>query len=84
MSVTLSSFFVFNGFRFYEMRYERAEWYEDRNPFDTDISELLKMGAFLPLRVKDDQNRQIIVIRTGAHNPKNHKYNDIFKVSRIQ
>lgn len=69
------------NFRFYQIRFERVEWYENRSPLDEDICELLRIGAFLPLRVKDDQNRQIVIIRTGAHNPKFHKYNDIFKVS---
>lgn len=64
------------------MRFERLEWYEDRNPLSNEISNLLKIGAFLPLREKDEHNRQIVVIRTGAHNPKTHKYNDVFKVGR--
>jgi hypothetical protein len=40
--------------------------------------------VFLPLRQKDDDNMQIVIIRTAAHNPsKGHKQNDVFKVGRM-
>lgn len=62
------------------MRAERIEWFEKRNPFQPELVELMDLGVFLPLRVKDDQNRQIFVIRTAAHDPKHHSINDVFKV----
>lgn len=62
------------------MRAERNEWFDKRNPFQPELVELMDLGVFLPLRIKDDQNRQIFVIRTAAHDPKQHSQNDVFKV----
>lgn len=45
------------------MRMERVEWFADRDPFLPEIEELLDLGIFLPLKVKDDQNRQVFIIR---------------------
>lgn len=63
------------------MRAERTEWFVDRDPFLPKMQELLEIGVFLPLLVKDDSNRHIFVIRTSAHNPKIHHMNDVFKVN---
>lgn len=68
-------------FRFYVMRAERTEWFDNRDPFSPEILELLELGVFLPLKVKDSENRQIFVIRTAVHDPKKHSQNDVFKVS---
>lgn len=54
-----------------------------RDPFLSEISELLSIGVFLPLRQKDEENRQIVIIRTAAHNSSKHKQNDVFKVGRM-
>lgn len=70
-------------FRYYKMRAERIEWFEQRDPFLPAMVELMNLGVFLPLRTKDAQNRQIFVIRTAAHDPKLHLQNDVFKVSSI-
>lgn len=69
--------------RFYMMRAERTEWFVDRDPFLPKMQELLEIGVFLPLLVKDDSNRHIFVIRTSAHNPKIHHMNDVFKISKM-
>lgn len=45
------------------MRMERVEWFADRDPLLPEIEELLDLGIFLPLKVKDDQNRQVFIIR---------------------
>lgn len=66
--------------RFYQMRAERPEWFADRDPFAPELVELMDIGVFLPLRVKDEHNRQVFVIRTAAHDPKKHSQNDVFKV----
>ncbi|CRK94917.1 CLUMA_CG008408, isoform A, partial [Clunio marinus] len=68
---------------FYKQRAERDEWFVQRDPFLPEISELLSIGVFLPLREKDAENRQIVIIRTAAHSPSNHKQNDVFKVGRM-
>lgn len=62
------------------MRVQRPEWFTNRDPFDPVVSELLTIGVFLPLKIKDEQNRQMVIVRTGAHDPKKHQYNDVFKV----
>lgn len=67
----------------YKQRAERVEWFDYRDPFLTELSELLSIGVFLPVRQKDEENRQIVIIRTAAHNPSKHKQNDVFKVGRM-
>lgn len=42
---------------------ERVEWFANRNPFLPEIEELLDLGVFLPLKQKDDQHRQVFIIR---------------------
>lgn len=67
----------------YKQRAERDEWFTFRDPFLTELSELLSIGVFLPLRRKDEENRQIVIIRTAAHDPSKHKQVDVFKVGRM-
>ncbi|XP_055586684.1 retinol-binding protein pinta [Uranotaenia lowii] len=66
-----------------KIRIERVEWFKNRDPFATDILELLDLGIFLPLRQKDQHNRQVVIIRTAAHNPKYHTQNNVFKVDKM-
>lgn len=66
---------------FYKMRAERIEWFTNRNPFASEIQELLDIGVFLPLKEKDVNGCQIFIIRTGAHSTKKHLQNDVLKVS---
>ncbi|XP_055849969.1 retinol-binding protein pinta [Episyrphus balteatus] len=68
---------------FYIMRAERTEWFANRDPFLPEIQDLLNIGVFLPLEEKDELNRQVVIIRTSAHNPKVHSQNDVFKVSKM-
>lgn len=68
---------------FYIMRAERTEWFANRDPFLPEIQELLNIGVFLPLEERDEHNRQVVIIRTSAHNPKVHSQNDVFKVSKM-
>lgn len=63
------------------MRAERTEWFANRDPFLPEIQELLSIGVFLPLEEKDDLCRQVVIIRTSAHNPRVHSQNNVFKVS---
>lgn len=62
------------------MRHVHSEWFSNRDPFDPNITELFKIGVFLPLKVKDTENRQIVIIRTSAHDPKKYKFSDVLKV----
>lgn len=65
------------------MRSTRPEWFSNRDPFAPELVELMDIGVFLPLRIKDPLNRQVFVIRTAAHNPKQHTQNDVFKVGKM-
>lgn len=62
------------------MRAEQDEWFANRDPFAPKLIELMDLGVFLPLREKDDHNRQVFIIRTAAHDPKQSIQNDVFKV----
>lgn len=82
LSLNEISFFYFGVYRssFYKMRAERIEWFAKRDPFATEIQELLDIGVFLPLKEKDENGCQIFVIRTGVHSTKKHQQNDVLKV----
>lgn len=68
---------------FNDMRLKRTEWFTNRNPFLPELEELFQIGIFLPLPQKDELNRQVIIIRTAAHNPKKHLQNDVFKCCKM-
>lgn len=59
------------------------EWFSNRDPHLPEMADLLEVGAFLPLRLKDKENRQIVIIRTAAHNPSLHKQNNVFKLGKM-
>jgi CRAL/TRIO domain len=65
------------------MRTDRIEWYANRNPFAPEIVELLDLGVFLPLLTKDEEQRQVIVIRVAVHDPKKHDQNNVFKTGNM-
>ncbi|XP_055617428.1 retinol-binding protein pinta isoform X2 [Toxorhynchites rutilus septentrionalis] len=62
-----------------KIRTNRIEWFKNRNPYIESVQELLELGVFLPLKQKDENNRQVVIIRTAAHNPKCHKQDNVFK-----
>jgi len=64
---------------FYQMRAERTEWFDNRDPKLPEIQELLNLGVFLPIGA-DAEQRMVVVIRTAAHDPKLHSQNNVFKV----
>lgn len=68
---------------FNKIRSTRIEWFQNRDPFLPEIQELLDIGVFLPLRQKDSYNRQVVIIRTAAHNPKYHTQDNVFKVDKM-
>lgn len=49
------------------MRMERVEWFQNRDPFVPEIEELFDLGVFLPLKEKDDQKRQVFIIRKSSY-----------------
>ncbi|KAF7281275.1 hypothetical protein GWI33_004896 [Rhynchophorus ferrugineus] len=68
---------------YYTMRRDRPEWFRDRNPLLPNLQELIKLGVFLPLKKHDDDGRLVVIIRTAAHDPKRHHWNDVFKVGKM-
>lgn len=69
--------------KYYTIRKERVEWFQNRDPFLPEMQELLDIGVFLPLRLKDTQNRQVVIIRTAAHSPKYHSQDNVFKLDKM-
>ncbi|EDW84557.1 uncharacterized protein Dwil_GK14187 [Drosophila willistoni] len=67
---------------FYQMRAERPEWFDERDPKLPEIQELLDLGVFLPIG-NDVEQRMVVVIRTAAHDPKKHTQNNVFKTSKM-
>lgn len=65
------------------MRAERPEWFSNRDPTLREVDEILRLGCFLPLLERDDENRLVVIIRTAAHNPKKHSQNNVFKVCKM-
>lgn len=47
------------------------------------MEEILRLGCFLPLLEKDEENRLVVIIRTAAHNPRKHSQNNVFKVCKM-
>ncbi|XP_058467874.1 retinol-binding protein pinta [Malaya genurostris] len=68
---------------YHKIRADRVEWFQNRDPFLPELQELLDIGVFLPLRQKDAHNRQVVIIRTAAHNPKYHSQDNVFKVDKM-
>ncbi|XP_033232611.1 retinol-binding protein pinta isoform X2 [Drosophila pseudoobscura] len=64
---------------FYQMRAERTEWFDNRDPNLPEIQELLELGVFLPVGPDSDNGCMVVVIRTAAHDPKKHTQNNVFK-----
>ncbi|GAB0094868.1 Retinol-binding protein pinta [Sergentomyia squamirostris] len=69
--------------RFYRMRAERCEWFSNRNPLHPELDELLKIGVCCPLRERDEYHRLVVIIRTGAHNPRRHTQNNVLKICKM-
>lgn len=69
--------------KYCKIRSTRIEWFQNRDPYLPEIQELLDIGVFLPLKEKDIYNRQVVIIRTAAHNPKYHTQDNVFKVDKM-
>lgn len=59
------------------------ECYANWDPFEGRAQELLKAGAFLPLRGYDKKGRFVLLIREGAINPAKITFGDVMKVSSM-
>ncbi|XP_013412324.1 alpha-tocopherol transfer protein-like [Lingula anatina] len=58
-------------------------WFNDLDPEDPKILELLDIGTCLPLPGRDDQNRKVMLYRTGAFDPKVHDFSDVMRLGFI-
>jgi len=67
---------------YYTMKRDRLEWFAQRNPLLPVIQELIKRGVFLPLKQYHD-NKLVVIIRTAAHDPKLHTWDDVFKAGKM-
>ncbi|XP_011646580.1 retinol-binding protein pinta-like isoform X2 [Pogonomyrmex barbatus] len=65
---------------YYKQRSDLPEWFMNKDPFQSELQELLNMGLFLPLRKRDNQGRVVIIIRGTRHDPRIHKISDICKI----
>ncbi|XP_066253082.1 retinol-binding protein pinta [Euwallacea similis] len=67
---------------YYCMKRDRPEWFASRNPLLPNLQELTKLGVFVPLK-KHHENKMVVIIRTAAHDPKRHKWDEVFKVGKM-
>ncbi|KAL6262976.1 hypothetical protein P5V15_005765 [Pogonomyrmex californicus] len=65
---------------YYKQRSDLPEWFMNKDPFQSELQELLNLGLFLPLRKRDNQGRVVIIIRGTRHDPRIHKISDICKI----
>lgn len=59
------------------------EWFSGLDPLLEKNQKLLDMGLIVPLPGRDDQNRKVTLIRTGAYDPKIIPMGDVFKTGNI-
>lgn len=59
------------------------ECYDNWNPFEEKAQDLLKAGAFLPLRGYDKKGRFVLLIRIGAINPAKITFGDVMRISSM-
>ncbi|XP_030757680.1 retinol-binding protein pinta-like [Sitophilus oryzae] len=67
---------------YYTMRRDRPEWFTNRNPLLPVLQELIRLGIFVPLK-HHHENQSVVLVRTAAHDPKKHQWNDIFKAGMM-
>ncbi|XP_036141905.1 retinol-binding protein pinta [Monomorium pharaonis] len=62
-----------------KQRSKLPEWYKNKDPFQSELQEVLDLGMFLPLRKPDNKGRLIILIRGTLHDPRKNKISDLVK-----
>lgn len=58
-------------------------WFDNWNPFDQNVQDILKTGTYLPLRGYDKHGRFVILQRIGASDPAKNKIEDSFRTSMM-
>ncbi|XP_074029416.1 retinol-binding protein pinta isoform X1 [Leptinotarsa decemlineata] len=67
---------------YYTMKKDEVVWYRKRDPSLDEIQELVKLGVYVPLR-ELYQNHLVVIIRTGAHDPKKHTQDNVFRTGQM-
>ncbi|XP_012529158.1 retinol-binding protein pinta [Monomorium pharaonis] len=62
-----------------KQRSKLPEWYKNKDPFRSQLQEVLDLGVYLPLRKPDNKGRLVILIRATLHDPKRNKIADLVK-----
>ncbi|CAH0726585.1 unnamed protein product, partial [Brenthis ino] len=64
----------------YTLRTTVPEIFQNRDPFDPIIQEILKLGVFLPLTItKADDSCRVCLQRLGAFDPSKYRFIDLMK-----
>ncbi|XP_066978641.1 retinol-binding protein pinta-like isoform X5 [Macrobrachium rosenbergii] len=66
---------------FYTCKSMCPEWYTNRDPQDKRLRAILEMGEVLPLPGYDPKGRKIVLVRSGAHDPKEYMIDEVFKAT---
>ncbi|XP_064107324.1 retinol-binding protein pinta-like isoform X5 [Macrobrachium nipponense] len=66
---------------FYTCKSMCPEWYTNRDPQDKRLRAILEMGEVLPLPGYDPKGRKMILVRSGAHDPKEYEMDEVFKAT---
>lgn len=55
------------------------EWFEGMDPLSPKVQEIIDLGCNVPLPGKDKYGRSVILVGTGAYDPKIHDYADVMR-----
>ncbi|XP_072762205.1 retinol-binding protein pinta-like isoform X3 [Anoplolepis gracilipes] len=64
------------------LRANLPQWYENRDPMQPRMQELLESGTIMPLRKLDDQGRMVILARL-VHNPLKFSFEEALQISTM-
>lgn len=59
------------------------DWFANMDPLNPDVSKLLDLGIQFPLPGRDKDGRKVVLIRTGAYDPKETPMSDVMKIGFI-
>ncbi|KAB7496405.1 Alpha-tocopherol transfer protein-like [Armadillidium nasatum] len=67
----------------YTLKAMIPEWFQNRDPEDPKIREILKLGVMLPLKDADDKGRRIFICRNSVYDPKEYTIDELTKAIYI-
>ena len=68
---------------FHAIKASTPEWFDNWDPFDPRIQELLGRGVVLPLPGYDKEGRFVVMVRSGRIRPSKVGIDDVIKASNI-